>query len=111
MPKQKANFVEIPYTVIRTKWIPATNTRPSRIKAYTDQSRRFSVTISDPMDDISRADKHARAAHMLLHKMNWQAGVTLVCSPTEEGYVFIEMRSDCLSDMVGRFMSTVEFDA
>lgn len=53
---------------ITTRWIPATNTKPTRIKARDGDNN--SVTISAPNVDAD-VDAHKVAANQLCDKMNW----------------------------------------
>ena len=61
---------------ITTRWIPATNTKPTRIKArYGDGN---SVTIGIPAYDADKSsdlDVHAVAAVKLCDKMEWNAPI------------------------------------
>ena len=54
---------------ITTRWIPATNTKPTRIKARDGDGN--SVTIGVPNTD-SDEGAHAVAAVKLCEKMNWE---------------------------------------
>ncbi len=49
---------------IQTKWIPATNTKPYRLKAWCE---RGSVTISQP-DEVTGERAHVYAADKLVEK-------------------------------------------
>ncbi len=69
---------------ISTKYLPATNTKGSRIKAYDCDNN--SVTL--PMDyRYSGEILHRKAAEALRDKMNW-AG-ELIGGGTKDGYVFV----------------------
>jgi hypothetical protein len=54
---------------ILTKYLPATNFKGSRIKAYTSNSGQ-SVTIGYP-HDLNSDDAHKLAAQTLMRKMKW----------------------------------------
>ena len=57
---------------ITTRWIPATNTKPTRIKARDGDGN--SVTIGIPAYDADKSsdvDVHAVAAIQLMDKMEW----------------------------------------
>lgn len=69
---------------IETKYIPCTNTRPSRIKAYTESGR--SVIVSQHGAD-SVEESHDRAARALCDKMGWHG--VLVKGGTKRGYAYI----------------------
>ena len=73
---------------ILTKIIPCTNTKPTRIKAYTEGGN--SLTISASSCDESGRDSsfmHLYAAKQLAKKMNWSD--QLLGGGTPEGYAFV----------------------
>jgi hypothetical protein len=78
------------YKAISTKYIPATNTLPSRVKAYDHDGN--SITISWD-DDISTNERdcthgnHANAAQALADKLQWSG--ELVGGATKDGYCFV----------------------
>jgi hypothetical protein len=77
---------------ISTKYLPATNTLSSRIKA-TSSSGLF-VTIGYP-HELSGVDCHALAAEKLARKLDWLApGESFesryIAGGTFAGYVFIQ---------------------
>jgi len=67
---------------IVTKWIPATNTKPARIKASTTGERSFTITV--PMEDCNA---HAFAARLLARQLRWTG--EMVEGYTPEGSVFV----------------------
>ena len=69
---------------IITKYLPATNTRGSRVKAYDGDGH--SVTIGYP-HELSGAAVHAKAAVSLCLKMGWEGD--LIAGGTKDGYVFV----------------------
>jgi hypothetical protein len=71
---------------IQTKYLPATNTRGSRIKAFTCTGR--SVTIPLPQD-LSRELVHFEAVKELIDRfeLNWDY-TNMRYGATENGYVF-----------------------
>lgn len=71
---------------IQTKYLPASNTRGSRIKAWT--SSGFSVTIPYP-HDLSHEAVHFEAVKALVtkHKLDWDLS-DMRFGGTEHGYVF-----------------------
>jgi hypothetical protein len=74
---------------ISTKYIPATNYRCSRVKAFDGDGN--SVTI--PYDsDLDRDEPFAKAAILLCKKMNWTG--TLVSGGTKDGWVFCFEQSE-----------------
>ena len=73
---------------IQTKYIPATNTKGSRIKAYTE--RGLSVTISYP-HEFSHERPHYEAVKALVKKHNLDWPIDNMCfgsSADGKGYVF-----------------------
>ena len=70
---------------VTTKYIPATNTRGSRIKAEAD---KFTVTIPYP-HDLNGHEVHFRAVAALIekHKLNWDIR-NMRYGATTNGYVF-----------------------
>ena len=69
---------------ISTKFLGATDSRGSRIKATCEGG---SVTVSYPYEKRSGAEAHSVAALALCAKMGW-AG-TLIAGGTQTGYVFV----------------------
>jgi len=69
---------------IITKYLGATNTKGSRIKA--SDSDRNSITISYPYE-LSGEAVFKAAAVKLCEKMNWSTD--LLGGGTKEGYVFV----------------------
>ena len=70
---------------ITTKYIPATNTRGSRIKAQAD---KFTVTIPYPYD-LNGHEVHFRAVAALIekHKLDWDIR-NMRYGTLKNGYVF-----------------------
>lgn len=71
---------------ILTKHIGATNTKPSRIKAYSASG--LNVTINFPYLDHEE-DNYRAAAVELCEKYGWKG--ELVGGSTKEGYAFVFM--------------------
>lgn len=73
---------------ILTKVIPCTNTKPTRIKAYTEGGNSLMVSWSE-CDDCQRTQgqAHMYAARKLADKMKW--GGKLIGGGTVEGYCFV----------------------
>lgn len=69
---------------IITKYLPATNTKPSRIKAF--DSDNNSVTIPFP-DNLENEACYKLAAVKLAEKMNWSTD--LLGGGVKDGYVFV----------------------
>ena len=72
---------------IVTKYLPATNTKGSRIKATCDAG---SVTIPYP-HELSGSDCHRSAALCLITKLDWVKYGNLIGGglPNNGGYVFV----------------------
>lgn len=78
---------------ILTKYLGATNSRPSRVKAYTESG--LQVTI--PWEyGLNVEGNHLAAAQKLAHKMDW-AG-RWVGGGTKEGYAFVNVNVDRAGD-------------
>ena len=74
---------------ILTKVIPCTNTKPTRVKAYTEGGNSIIVSWSE-CDADGRNDQghaHLYAAYKLAKKMNWPG--TLLGGGTPDGYAFV----------------------
>jgi hypothetical protein len=85
---------------IQTKYLPATNTKPSRIKAF---ANKHSVTMSySECEDLSQhplmgdhSAIYAQAAIALCRKMDWVNSGYLVSGGLDNGnYVFCFENSD-----------------
>ena len=75
---------------ILTKVIPCTNTKPTRVKAYTEGGNSIIVSWSEcdeHGDGTTNGKAHLYAAYKLCKKMNWPG--TLLGGGTPEGYVFV----------------------
>jgi hypothetical protein len=71
---------------ITTKYISATNTKGSRIKATCEAG---SITISYP-HELSGQDVHAAAAMALVRELGWDDyGKSWIAGGTKDGYVFV----------------------
>lgn len=71
---------------IETKYLPATNFKGSRIKAYAEGGN--SITISYPYE-LSGEDVHRKAAETLQVKMNWPGELIGGGKADGNGYVFV----------------------
>lgn len=69
---------------IMTKYLPCTNSRGSRIKAY--DSDKNSVTIGYP-HELSGEAVFKEAAIALCKKMNWDTDI--IGGGVDNGYVFV----------------------
>ena len=80
---------------IFTKYVPPTNTRGARIKAYTDAGHK--ITISNSMFNAD-IDAHKAAVVALCNKMDWQG--TLTAGGTNNGYVWIFTHQNAAAHIV-----------
>jgi hypothetical protein len=69
---------------ITTKYLPATNTKPSRISAASESGLRVIISYDDAFD---AQKNHAAAAAELCAKLNWHG--QLASGATKAGYVFV----------------------
>ena len=78
---------------IETKYLGATDTKGSRIKAFTCNGH--SVTIPYP-HEFSGAECHAQAAIALCKKQEWdkEHGYSLISGGSKDGYVFVFGQSE-----------------
>ena len=77
---------------ILTKVIPCTNTKPTRVKAYTEGGNSIMVSWSEcdaacDHDGLADGKAHLYAAYKLARKMQWPG--TLLGGGTPTGYAFI----------------------
>ena len=78
------NFRHSYRIAILTKYVPCTNFRPSRVKAYTTNGHRLMVS----WDDALNADEnYLAAAKALAEKMGWDG--EWIGGGTDSGYVFV----------------------
>lgn len=73
---------------ILTKVIPCTNTKPTRVKAYTEGGNSIMVSWSEcDSDGRTQGEAHLYAAQALANKMQWPG--KLLGGGTPEGYAFV----------------------
>lgn len=73
---------------ILTKVLPCTDTKPTRLVAYTDGGNRLTVSWSEcDNDGRTQAQAHGYAARKLCQKMHWTGD--LIGGGTPDGYVFV----------------------
>lgn len=73
---------------ILTKCLPATDTKPTRIKAYTEGGNSITVSWSEcDASNRTQAEAHGYAARKLAEKMHWPG--VLLGGGTVEGYCFV----------------------
>lgn len=77
---------------IQTKYLPCTDYKGSRIKAYDGDGN--SITISYP-HELSGMDAHEKAAKALCTKMNWTG--KLIGGGLNKGYVFVFAPQDWIA--------------
>lgn len=70
---------------ITTKFMGATDTRGSRIKATTESG--LSITVDYPHEKREGAEAHSVAAIALCKRMGW--GGELIAGALKDGYVFV----------------------
>lgn len=77
---------------ILTKYIPATDTRAARIKAYTCNGHKVFVSIDYDLDDVGR---HAKAARKLIETQlaHSDADKPFTYGGIDMGYVFTFINS------------------
>ncbi len=88
---------------IATKYLPATNTRGSRIKAT---CKGGSVTIGYPHELPTGEPCHRAAANALCHKMGWTG--SLVSGGVGNNYVFCFTNAPELQNALVLALATIE---
>ena len=83
---------------IKTKIIPSTNTKPTRIKAISDSG--LSVTISRSCDSLISND-HKKAANKLKIKLGWTD--KMIGGHTKDGMIFVFHNDDFILRNVNLF--------
>ena len=76
---------------ITTKFISATNTRPSRIKATTGAGKSL-IMSTDSYIGLDTCEDHFRVAQMLADSLKW--GDLVDGGSTVEGYCFISFKAE-----------------
>ena len=79
---------------IITKYLPATDTRPSRVKAFDGCGNGVTVLYDDGGNDNAGNAPFARAAVTLCRKMGWTYGGKLISGGTKDGAVFVFANSE-----------------
>lgn len=72
---------------IQTKYIPATNTRGSRIKAFTSSGQSLTLGFSYELEDY---ENYKRVALELCKKMGWSEKIE--GGSTKDDYTFIFLK-------------------
>ena len=73
---------------ILTKILPCTDTKPTRIKAYTEGGNALILSWSAcDTADRTQGEGHLYAAQQLATKMNWSTD--LIGGGTPDGYAFV----------------------
>jgi len=83
---EKAIFIPVTGKAIVTKYLPATNTRPSRIKASDEDGNTITISYDH---GLSHGQCYAKAAVALCEKMGWSTN--LVGGHVKDGYVFVTL--------------------
>lgn len=78
---------------ILTKIIPCTNTKPTRIKAYTEGGNQIMISWdhADGFGKRTQGQAHLFAARKLCDKMGWTG--ELIGGGTPDGYCFVFAQS------------------
>jgi hypothetical protein len=92
---------------IMTKYMGATNSRGSRIKAWTESGH--SVTVPYPHEKHQGAEAHSVAAIALVQKLGWYGD--LIAGGTDVGYVFVFAHSDRFETGVTKEQEREAFEA
>ena len=72
---------------IQTKYLPATNTKPSRVKAFAEGVKPLTISAGDD-------NAHAAAAIALAKRMGWTGTLVSGGLPDQSGEVFCFLQSD-----------------
>lgn len=76
---------------IQTRYMPATNTRGSRIKASAEGVKSLSIPYPH---ELSGAAVHAAAAVELCKRQNWTGNLVSGGLPDQSGFVFCFAQSE-----------------
>jgi len=76
---------------IQTRYMPATNTRGSRIRAFAEGVKPLSIPYPH---ELSGSAVHAAAAVALCKRMGWSGTLVSGGLPDQSGEVFCFMQSD-----------------
>lgn len=77
---------------ILTKVLPCTNTKPTRIKAYTEGGNSITISWEEAeYPEKSHAQTHLYVAQQLCKKLKWEG--KLIGGGTPEGYAFVFQES------------------
>lgn len=71
---------------ILTKVLPATNTKPARLKACTEGGNSIVISWHECEDGRTQGEAHLYAARKLCDKMKWEG--RLIGGGTPSGYAF-----------------------
>ena len=69
---------------IETKYLGATDTKPSRIKAFANGGNQITISYDH---ELNQGQAHRKAAQALADKMGWKG--RLIGGGTANGYVFV----------------------
>jgi UDP-2,3-diacylglucosamine pyrophosphatase LpxH len=86
--KTKVNFAKnTPYQSISTKYLPATNTKGSRVKAFTSWGKKSLTLAWD--HDLTAEDNHRKVAARLADICNWTDCAWFMGGNHDGHYVFV----------------------
>ena len=74
---------------IMTKYILPTDTRPSRVKAYTETGHQVTLTWDSDLDTF---ENHEKAAQALMKKMDWEERIIGAAVPGGYAFVMLDKR-------------------
>ena len=78
---------------ILTKIIPCTNTKPTRIKAYTEGGNSITLSWGECTEQgLNNGLSHLYAAKKLAEKMKWSTNLLGGGTPTGYAFVFADTR-------------------
>ena len=76
---------------ISTKYLPATNTKPARVKAYLTCAPKVFAIVSRDSDECRSSttlEPHKRAVAALVSKVGWSRARYII-GTTREGFIFV----------------------
>ncbi len=79
---------------ILTKVIPCTNTKPTRVKAYTEGGNSITLSWDECTNDdrLNNGQSHLYAAKKLAEKMKWSTDLLGGGTPTGYAFVFADTK-------------------
>jgi hypothetical protein len=88
---------------IQTKYLPHTETLPSRIVAWKHNGPRLTVSVHQTeLADLNVEQSHAYVASKLAYDFNWYTATNyLIGGEVAEGYVFVFSDSNIIAPKYG----------